>query len=227
MKPYAPQSAFGHPRSAILLLGPTGSGKTPLGEMLQRRGLWGRRCAHFDFGANLRRIAAGSRCAGLTPGERAVIRRALRTGALLQDGEFPIALKILRSFVARRAEPADWLVLNGLPRHAGQARGITPVARVSLVVRLLCSPATALRRIRRNVAGDRTGRTDDSPAEVRRKLRLFAGRTAPLLDHYAEAGIQVRCVRVGVATRAEDVWRELCSSTPPRRVKSRGRFDEP
>jgi len=195
-----PQSSIGHPRSAILLLGPTGSGKTPLGEMLQRRGLWGRRCAHFDFGANLRRIAAGGRCAGLTPGERAVIRRALRTGALLQDDEFPIALKILQSFVARRAEPADWLVLNGLPRHAGQARGITPVARVSLVVRLLCSPATALRRIRRNVAGDRTG------------------RTAPLLDHYAEAGVQVRCVRVGVATRVEDVWRELCASTPPRRV---------
>ncbi|MCX7427258.1 MAG: hypothetical protein NTW96_16720 [Planctomycetia bacterium] len=41
---------------AMLLLGPTGSGKTPLGDLLERRGLGGRRCVHFDFGAHLRRI---------------------------------------------------------------------------------------------------------------------------------------------------------------------------
>ncbi len=42
---------------AILLLGPTGSGKTPLGQALEKKGLAGRRCVHFDFGANLREIA--------------------------------------------------------------------------------------------------------------------------------------------------------------------------
>jgi adenylate kinase family enzyme len=45
-------------REAILLLGPTGSGKTPLGQVLERRGLWGHRCSHFDFGDNLREIVA-------------------------------------------------------------------------------------------------------------------------------------------------------------------------
>jgi hypothetical protein len=35
---------------AILPLGPTGSGKTPLGDYLEERGLFGRRCVHFDFG---------------------------------------------------------------------------------------------------------------------------------------------------------------------------------
>jgi adenylate kinase family enzyme len=43
---------------AILLLGPTGSGKTPLGQVLEERGLWGHTCMHFDFGANLREIVA-------------------------------------------------------------------------------------------------------------------------------------------------------------------------
>jgi len=41
---------------AVLLLGPTGAGKTPLGEMIEARGLWGMSCLHFDFGANLRAV---------------------------------------------------------------------------------------------------------------------------------------------------------------------------
>jgi len=36
---------------AILLIGPTGSGKTPLGDWLQAYGFCGHRCHRFDFGA--------------------------------------------------------------------------------------------------------------------------------------------------------------------------------
>jgi adenylate kinase family enzyme len=43
---------------AMLLLGPTGSGKTPLGRQIERRGLGGQMFVHFDFGENLRRIVA-------------------------------------------------------------------------------------------------------------------------------------------------------------------------
>ena len=45
---------------AVVLLGPTGSGKTPLGEWLEAKGLGGRRCHHFDFGTRLRRVATGA-----------------------------------------------------------------------------------------------------------------------------------------------------------------------
>lgn len=40
--------------AAMVLLGPTGSGKTPLGHVFAARGFLNRRCAHFDFGENLR-----------------------------------------------------------------------------------------------------------------------------------------------------------------------------
>ena len=46
---------------AALLLGPTGSGKTPLGDIIAQRGLWGANCRHFDFGANLRAIVQRNR----------------------------------------------------------------------------------------------------------------------------------------------------------------------
>ena len=43
---------------ALLLVGPTGSGKTPLGNWLEQNGLRGVRAHHFDFGTNLRRVVA-------------------------------------------------------------------------------------------------------------------------------------------------------------------------
>ena len=48
-------------RRAIVLLGPTGSGKTPLGDLIERCGLWGAPCLHFDFGACLRSIVEQDR----------------------------------------------------------------------------------------------------------------------------------------------------------------------
>ena len=66
---------------AWLIIGPTGSGKTPLGEALELAGWNGRRCLHFDLGEELRRIAAGRDVPpGLSSGEREVIGRVLRKG---------------------------------------------------------------------------------------------------------------------------------------------------
>ncbi|MDW7761659.1 MAG: hypothetical protein SCM96_13625 [Acidobacteriota bacterium] len=49
---------------AVLILGPTGSGKTPLGRELETRGHAGRRCRHFDFGAEMRALAGGPQDSG-------------------------------------------------------------------------------------------------------------------------------------------------------------------
>jgi len=94
---------------ALLLIGPTGSGKTPLGNRLEAQGL----ARHFDFGAQLR---AGT---GLNAAEKEFVREVLATGALLENETFYIAEKILRAFMAGHED--ELLVLNGLPRHVGQA----------------------------------------------------------------------------------------------------------
>lgn len=84
---------------ALLLLGPTGSGKTPLGRVLEARGLAGRRCLHFDFGENLRQVVAQHKPDSLvSTTDIAFLRRVLETGALLEDDQFPLAARILRSF---------------------------------------------------------------------------------------------------------------------------------
>ncbi|HUT61258.1 MAG TPA: nucleoside monophosphate kinase [Phycisphaerae bacterium] len=200
---------------AILLIGPTGAGKTPLGDLLEARGLWGRRCRHFDFGRQLRAAAAAETPpAHLTDADVEAIRGAL-AGALLADEQFPIAARILRVFLAGcDVGPDDWIVLNGLPRHIGQARDLAPLVDVRAVVELACSADVVLRRVRTDAGGDRAGRPDDQAAAVRERFRTYAQRTAPLVDHYRRLGARIHTIEVGPATSADDILTALATGPP-------------
>jgi adenylate kinase family enzyme len=192
---------------ALLLIGPTGAGKTPLGDALEARGLAGQPCAHFDFGRRLREIvAADDRPAYLSTDELAFLRRVLETGALLEDEHWPIAERILRAFLAERAAGGDaWVILNGLPRHVGQAEAVEGLVHVALLVKLQCPPEVIRERIRRNVGGDRAERGDDDDAAVRRKMRTYADRVVPLFLHYRRQGVPAERIDVGAETTAEDM----------------------
>ena len=193
---------------AILLLGPTGSGKTPLGQYAETAGFAGRRCAHFDFGHELRQAAAAPQPPpGLTSTDITFIRRVLADGILLEDDTFHIAEAILRHFIDVRAPAPDtMIILNGLPRHLGQMRRLEPLLRIVRAVYLHCPPETVLARIRQNSGGDRTGRTDDSPDAVRRKLLLFEQRTAPLLDECHRRDIPVITLEIPIVTDPVTLW---------------------
>jgi len=153
---------------------------------------------HFDFGQNLRdTVAAGGEGTDLTGDELAYLNDVLTAGALLENETFHIARRIFEAFHRRQGVASeDIVVLNGLPRHVGQAEDVAAFLDVRAVVYLACDAKTVFARIATNAGGDRTARNDDSPAEVAAKLRIFEERTAPLLDHYASRG--VRIVRVSV-----------------------------
>jgi len=196
---------------AILLIGPTGSGKTPLGGLLEQRGLGGTRCVHFDFGAELRAAAGadgGDAC--LKPEERRAVAGALDGGALLDDDQFYIAKKILMAFMASHDVGGDTVVvLNGLPRHTGQALGLEPLVRAEVVVTLECTAEVACERIETNAGGDRGVRNDDVVQAVRARLETFQKRTVPLVDHYRRRGIRVIALNVGSRTSAVELFHEL------------------
>jgi len=207
------ESAANAPRLALLIVGPTGSGKTPLGDYLNRNGLQGTRCSHLDFGTNLRRTAAGGiRPSALTDADVDVIVHSLKSGALLENENFHIAAKILRDFVSRRKlGPDDLIVLNGLPRHLGQAADMDRLVDIKTIVCLDCLPGVLHERIVSNAGGDRAGRTDDSPSAVACKLKVFQNRTVPLVDHYRRRGAVIRRIKVEVATTPRDILRQLKS----------------
>lgn len=197
--------------SAVLLLGPTGSGKTPLGDLLQETGLWGSSCHHFDFGQNLRRLhGIGEPPPEFDAGDLEVISQVVEAGTLLEDEHFPIALKILRCFVrSSRVLDRELVVFNGLPRHVGQAEGLAEIIDVKLVALLSCSSEVTLARILRDTGGDRKGRQDDQLEAIRKRIQLFEERTRPLLDYYAAQGAPVETFEVGPLSPAEDVRLEM------------------
>ncbi len=201
------------PAEAVLLIGPTGSGKTPLGNHIEQHGLFGRRCHHFDFGHQLRTIAdAESAPEGFTETEHHFLQDVLSKGLLLEDQHFPLAKKIVRDFLADRCfDESDMLLLNGLPRHAGQARNMSELVNVTCLLVLECTAEDVRARIQGNTGGDRTDRIDDTEEMIRKKLEIFRGRTAPLIDHYAEQGSRLVKLPVHAASTVETVYARLVS----------------
>ena len=196
---------------AILLIGPTSAGKTPLGDHIQQRGIRGRRCHHFDFGHELRSISAMQEpFPEFSPEEHAFIRDVLDKGRLLEDDHFSLAEKILRRFLAERGwEEPDLIILNGLPRHAGQARDMEQLVTITHLLALDCCVEDVCARIERNSGGDRTFRTDDSEEMVREKLALYAQRTAPLMEYYSAKGCRLAALCVDAAASPESLYAQL------------------
>jgi len=187
---------------AVLLVGPTGVGKTPLGDALAESGVGSRRCHHFDFGANLRRIAAGRDVPDtFDKDDLCIVNMVLTAGVLLEDESFHIAKKILYGFLRDKvAVDNDLLILNGLPRHVGQAHDTDRLVTMSAILSFECTPDIVRARIHHNTGGDRTDRLDDSLTEIRTKLKTFQERTHPLLQYYANKGIPVHHLIVGMET---------------------------
>lgn len=199
------------PLNAILLLGPTGVGKSPLGDAIERTGFLGRRAHHLDFGAELRTIAAGT-----SPGneysreELDFISGVLERGLLLENEHFALAEKIITLYLKRQGfSSGHLLVLNGIPRHTGQARDISRLVQIRAIVMLECPADDVYCRIRENTGGDRTNRTDDERRQVENKLRIFQERTAPLLHHYEQAGCSVYRLAITSSTTPDEAAREL------------------
>ncbi len=192
---------------ALLLLGPTGSGKTPLGRQLELRGLGTANCIHFDFGESLRQAVEESGAASLlSRDDVAFLRKVLEQGLLLEDGDFPIAERLLQSFLDRnQAGPRTIVVLNGLPRHVGQARALDHLLDIQTVLVLNCPPDVVLARIERNTGGDRTDRQDDGLRAVQRKLQTFDARTFPLIDYFESRDARILRLQVTATMTPEQM----------------------
>ena len=201
----------GRPRPALLLVGPTGSGKTPLGHELERRGLLGRPCLHFDFGAELRAVAAAPEGEGPFDAEElAAVRASLATGALFEDRDLLLVLKVLSRFAESAAPKAGaLLVLNGLPRHERQAEAIEGLVAVERVVSLEADAEVIGARLRLDPGGDRADRADDGPAAVAGRLAEFRRRTLPLLEYYRRRGVQVCAVAVTASMTPAEAYEAL------------------
>ncbi len=194
--------------NAVLLLGPTGSGKTPLGEYLEKNGLKGKKCFHFDFGENLRLAADKPKSfESLSKEDVDIIRNSLENGTLLEDSQFYLAERIFETFVAKNNVAQTGLViLNGFPRHIDQAKKTAELVDVKLVIFLDCDDQVVSERINENSGGDRTFRTDDNAESVAAKCILFRNRTMPLIEHYRKnPETKIVSVKISASSTPKDI----------------------
>lgn len=205
----------------VVLLGPTGSGKTPLGEYLVDHPFPHWRFYHFDFGAQLRAAASNGNSASLfNVAQRELIRQILNDGRLLREEEFFIAERVLQAYLGQIPPPTEeyegymGLILNGLPRTIYQAARIGERIPVPLVVCLECEEGVIVERIRANVGGDRTGRCDDQEEMIRRKFRQFITETKPLAHFYHQHGAKIIRLPVGPHSEARHLWDSLLKAWP-------------
>jgi len=214
------KTLYTYPVDAVLLLGPTGVGKSPLGDVLARTGVFNRPCSHLDFGSELRlAVSDKERSARYSTEELDFILGVLERGLLLENEHFALAKKIISLFLDSVHFSRDHiLILNGIPRHLGQAKDISLLAEVLAVVVLECSKDAVVCRIRDNVGGDRAERLDDHADLIKTKLATFLERTAPLIHHYEQLGRRIYRISVsGDMTPAEAYQRlsALTSAYPP------------
>jgi adenylate kinase family enzyme len=203
-----------------LLLGPTGVGKSPLGDAIAQNGLFRRQCHHLDFGSELRgAVSGGDRSAAYSKNELDFIHGVLERGLLLENEHFSLAEKIISLFLDRQGfSQRDMLVLNGIPRHAGQAKDIAAVTDIHALIVLDCSADDVFCRIRDNVGGDRTERVDDNKELIEKKLMIFRERTAPLIDHHEKLGRRIYRVGVSGAMTPKEAYQNvsaLAAAHPP------------
>ncbi|MFA4973176.1 MAG: hypothetical protein WC683_11220 [bacterium] len=152
---------------ALLLIGPTGSGKSPLGAMLEKRTGW----VHFDFSHELRSIVRGASDHDLTEEEIAYISNLLSRHEPFSDDKSHTMKKIVGSFIKKNSG-APGVILNGLPRHIKQAKDIDDLIEVKKVAVL-------------NV--DHAGRDDDAH-ETAPMIEHFRRSGTSIIDVIVENG---------------------------------------
>ena len=162
----------------LILTGPPGAGKGTEAK---------RRAKHFGVpqiatGDILREAVAS----GSEVGQRA--QAIMQRGDLVPD---ELVIEIARERLARE-DCTPGFILDGFPRTTGQAealdamleeRGREPVRVIVLVV--------AERELVRRILSRGESRPDDNEESLRNRLQVYQRATAPVLEHYRQALIEV------------------------------------
>ena len=170
----------------IVLLGAPGSGKgTQAALLMEQLGL-----PHISTGAVLRSAAKAGTELGLEA--KAVIDR----GDLVSDA-------IMLGLIDERLNQEDarsGFILDGYPRNIAQAEALDDLLNrldkpLDEALQIDVDIEKVIERIARRAAQE--GRSDDSEAVARKRMQVYAERTAPVADYYADRGVLSRVLGMG------------------------------
>jgi len=187
----------------LVLLGAPGSGKgtqaTRLKDHLQ--------VPHISTGDLLRaEVAAGSKL-GLEAKE------IMARGDLVSDA---ILLGMIEDRLSR-PDTANGFILDGYPRNLAQASALDALLHrigqpIDCAVQLDVDNELLVERIAGRAKAE--GRADDNPESVRKRLSVYTGQTAPVVDFYRQHGLLSVVNGVG---SLDDVFTRVVEAISPAR----------
>jgi adenylate kinase len=194
------------------MLGPPGSGKGTQGARLAAR----HGVAHVSSGELLRAHVLDGTELGRAAGE------AMSRGELIADDL--VSSMVLDAVIGPRA--TGGFVLDGFPRTVPQAIAAYEVARrhgVTLHAVVLLEIPYDLLLDRLIARGRASGRADDTPETIRRRIDVYVEHTLPLVEYYRGRDIVVRVdatgtiddVTASINSALDDFVRQL-DGTPSR-----------
>ena len=163
----------------LVLFGPPGAGKGTQSKILtETRGL-----PQLSTGDMLRAAIAAGTPLGLAS------KALMDKGALVPD-------ETVIGIIAERYDQPDCAkgaVFDGFPRTIAQAEALDRMLaergrKIDLVLELKVDDAALLARVESRIAAGGPQRADDNPETLRKRLEVYYGCTAPLLDYYGRQG---------------------------------------
>ena len=179
----------------IVMLGAPGSGKGTQAALLVRDlGL-----PHISTGELLRSAVSEGSELGLKAKE------VMDRGELVSDD---IMLGLLEERFSQPGVAAGF-ILDGYPRNIAQAEALDGLLErlgqpVEEVLQIDVDVEAVVARIAKRAAEE--GRSDDSEETVRKRMRVYAERTAPVVDYYARKGVLSRVLGMGTI---EEVFQRI------------------
>ena len=186
----------------IVIFGPPGSGKgTQSDKITDRYGLF-----HISTGDVLRKHIKDGTDLGKTAEDY------ISKGQLIPD---QLMIDILDAHLEANPESKTGVIFDGFPRTIPQPEALSGLLEkrgtaIDAVVGLEVDDAELMDRLVKR--GESSGRSDDNPETIRKRLDVYHSSTKPLKDYYTKTGHYRSIKGMG---GIDEVFEEICSHLDP------------
>lgn len=180
----------------IVIFGGPGSGKgTQSARLIDNYGLY-----HISTGELLRDHIKRETEIGKTANEY------ISKGQLIPD---QLMISIIKEVLDKEAKDKKGVILDGFPRTIPQAEALEEFLRsrgsdVHAVVGLEVPDEELTDRLLKRA--EESGRSDDNPETIKKRLEVYHTQTAPLRDHYQKKG---KYIKINGTGNVDDIFHSI------------------
>lgn len=182
----------------FIIFGPPGSGKgTQSQRIIDRYGLF-----HISTGDVLRQQIKEGTLLGK------IADSYISDGQLIPDD---LMIDILRNYIQEHPEASQGVIFDGFPRTIKQAEELNKLldelgTELHAVIGLEVDEEELMKRLVKR--GEMSGRSDDNPETIRKRIGVYHSLTQPLQEYYKKSGHYRKVEGIG---SVDEIFRQISS----------------